>query len=184
MEQPGLRRSAVAILLRFDRGSPELLLMKRAERVGDRWSGQISLPGGRESAGDLDLRATAIRETHEEVGLDLHAVARPLGQIDTVRARARGAALPLTITPHVFVQTASAPLVLGDEAVAAFWLPMDRAITGELSSTYRVHLGERTRDLPCWNYDGYTIWGLTYMIVHRMLKIVGVDMGREHLIIT
>src|SRR5262245_33353929 len=41
----GKRRAAVAIVL-HDEPAPRVLLMKRAERAGDPWSGHISLPGG------------------------------------------------------------------------------------------------------------------------------------------
>ena len=63
-------RAAVAVVL-HDEASPRVLLMKRAERHGDPWSGHISLPGGRYQASDGDLRVTAIRETREELGIDL-----------------------------------------------------------------------------------------------------------------
>lgn len=53
------------------RGDPEILFIKRAGRVGDRWSGHIALPGGKRDPLDVDDRAAAIRETKEEVGLDL-----------------------------------------------------------------------------------------------------------------
>jgi 8-oxo-dGTP pyrophosphatase MutT (NUDIX family) len=52
-------------------GDPEILFIKRAGRAGDRWSGHVALPGGRRDPPDLDDRAAAIRETREEVGLDL-----------------------------------------------------------------------------------------------------------------
>jgi 8-oxo-dGTP pyrophosphatase MutT (NUDIX family) len=52
-------------------GDPEILFIKRAGRAGDRWSGHTALPGGRRDSDDADDRAAAIRETREEVGLDL-----------------------------------------------------------------------------------------------------------------
>ena len=168
----GLKRSAVAIVLRYQRPVPDILLMKRAERKSDRWSGQVSLPGGREDEGDLDLRATAIRETREEVGLDLEAIARPIGRLDTIRARAKGGLQPLTITPYVFVQTAEAPLRLNHEAESAFWLPFDRAASGELCDKYKYRLGPVPMKLPCWRYEGYVVWGLTYKILEQLLDVV------------
>lgn len=52
-------------------GDPEAVFIKRASRVGDRWTGHVALPGGRRDPEDADDRAAAIRETSEEIGLDL-----------------------------------------------------------------------------------------------------------------
>lgn len=172
IEGPGLRRSAVAILLRYERPAPDILLMKRAEREGDRWSGQISLPGGRESDRDRDLRATAMRETHEEVGIDLEATARPIGRLDTIQARAHGGLQPLTITPYVFVQTRVTELILNHEAQEAFWLPVDRVVGGELSDKYPYKINGLPAQLPCWRYQGHVIWGLTHRILSQLIGIV------------
>lgn len=54
-------------------GDPEVLFIKRAARTGDRWTGHVALPGGKRDPGDLDDRETSIRETREEIGLDLNA---------------------------------------------------------------------------------------------------------------
>lgn len=53
------------------RGDPEVLFIKRASRVGDRWTGHVALPGGKRDPEDVEDKATAIRETREEIGLDL-----------------------------------------------------------------------------------------------------------------
>ena len=52
-------------------GDPEVLFIKRAGRAGDRWSGHTALPGGKRDPEDADDLAAAVRETKEEVGLDL-----------------------------------------------------------------------------------------------------------------
>lgn len=165
-------RSAVAALLRFDRGAPDVLLMKRAERRNDLWSGHISMPGGREAGGDPDLRATAVRETREEVGVDLDQGARLIGRLQPVRAVARGRMEPMIIAPFVFVQTGPVELALGHEAQEAFWLPLDRAATGELSGEYVYELGPETLRLPCWRYQGHVVWGLTHRMLDDLLRLV------------
>jgi len=76
----GVRRAAVAALLHDTPDRTCVLLMKRVERTGDPWSGHISLPGGGYHAEDADLLATAIRETREELGIDLTS-ARMLGHL-------------------------------------------------------------------------------------------------------
>ena len=52
-------------------GDAEALFIKRAARVGDRWTGHIALPGGKREPADSDDRATSSRETREETGLEL-----------------------------------------------------------------------------------------------------------------
>ena len=55
------------------KGDPEVLLIKRAARAGDRWTSHIALPGGKREDADTTDRATSIRETREETGLELEA---------------------------------------------------------------------------------------------------------------
>lgn len=52
-------------------GDPEAVFIKRAARVGDRWTSHVALPGGKRDPEDEDDKATAVRETSEEIGLDL-----------------------------------------------------------------------------------------------------------------
>jgi len=164
-------RCAVAIILR-QREQPEVLLMQRALRVGDRWSGHVSLPGGRREAHDVDLLATAMRETREEVGIDLSTAARPLGRLAPAWAMTRGLPLPMTITPFVFTVVAPVAIALGDEATAAFWLPIDAAAAGALDDVYVHRVGPLTWKLPCWRHEGRVVWGLTFAMLSRLLALV------------
>jgi hypothetical protein len=52
-------------------GDPEVLFIKRATRVGDKWNGHVALPGGKRDPEDADDQVTAAREALEEVGIDL-----------------------------------------------------------------------------------------------------------------
>ncbi len=165
------RRAAVALVLRDPVGQPEVLLMRRAEHVGDRWSGQIGLPGGHAEPGDRNLLATALREAREEAGLELGRDARLLGHLRPVQAKAHGHLLSLWITPYVFALETEAEPVLGLEATEAFWFPLARARAGEFPWTHR-YLGEHEdRVLPAWRFEERVVWGLTYEILSAFLRV-------------
>ncbi|HEY0190184.1 MAG TPA: CoA pyrophosphatase [Kofleriaceae bacterium] len=174
--EPAPRQAAVAIVL-HGASDPRVLLMKRVERDGDPWSGHISLPGGGYQASDADLRETAIRETREEMGIDL-AGARVLGNLPRLHPRAagpRGGPKAVEVTPFVFVTEVALEPVCGPEALAAFWLPLELAVSGALELPYRIPNTEL--DFPSWRFDGHVIWGLTRRILDDLLAVAGVHTG-------
>lgn len=158
------RQAAVAVLLHDEPPSPRVLLMKRADRAGDPWSGHISLPGGRFEPTDRDLLATAIRETYEELTIDL-AGTRLLGQLAPLHPRTSGPH-GIEVTPFVFATSAAVEPQCGPEAIAAFWFPLEVAATGALDGTYTYATG---MEFPSWSYDGHVIWGLTMRILNDVL---------------
>jgi len=146
--------------------------MERAARAGDRWSGQVALPGGAAEPEDADLLETAVRETREEVGVDLRASARPLGRLERIQARAHEGPLPLWITPFVFVARAPIRPVPGPEAREAFWFPLGLAASGALDADFRYERGDVARRMPCWVHEGRTVWGLTYHMLARLNEVL------------
>jgi 8-oxo-dGTP pyrophosphatase MutT (NUDIX family) len=168
---PDQKRAAVAAVLRErdQRTGPELLFIRRAEKPGDPWSGHMAFPGGRHDVTDPDLLATAVRETREEVGLDL-GMARLLGRLEDVEAMARGVRVGLTITPLVFAIDGDPPLRLqGDEVAEAVWAPMRPLATGEARTTYPWRLGPVPVPLPGYRVGDGVVWGLTYKMVELLL---------------
>jgi 8-oxo-dGTP pyrophosphatase MutT (NUDIX family) len=162
---PAPRRAAVAAVLHDEPDGPRVLLMKRVERVGDPWSGHISLPGGGHQPSDASLLETAIRETREELGVELSS-AQLIGSLAPLHPRASGP-LGIEVTPFVFAtQTAMEP-VCGPEALSAFWLPLALAASGSLDATYTYPSTQAA--FPSWQYDGHVIWGLTWRILGELL---------------
>jgi len=162
---PEIRCAAVACVLDDEPAGPRVLLMKRAERAGDPWSGHISLPGGGYHAEDTDLLTTAIRETREELGIELTG-ARLLGTLPQLHPRTSGPA-GIEVTPFVFHTTMALEPVCGPEALAAFWLPLDLAASGAIDSTFEYPVANMT--FPAWTYEGHVIWGLTWRILGDLL---------------
>jgi 8-oxo-dGTP pyrophosphatase MutT (NUDIX family) len=169
--QPRGWSAAVALILVQSGGreGPELLLIKRSENPGDPWSGQMALPGGRWEPGDRDLWSTAVRETKEEVGLDL-AAAQFLGELDDLKPKTR--TLPqLVVRPFVFGLTSKPDLVPSGEVALCVWVPLGELLAeGSRREVEIVTLG---RSFPAYLVGGgYPVWGMTERILSRFLELV------------
>lgn len=165
----GSNRASVALLLRPVLEDVELLVIRRATREGDPWSGHMGLPGGHRHEDDLDDYHAAIRETREELGVDLASHAELVGPLDDIQASARGRALDLVISPFVFLVGASPSLVLNDEVAEAVWVSLRDLRAGCYSTSHEVTLQGQARVLPAFGVQGRVIWGLTYRIVSNLL---------------
>ncbi|MHC4895105.1 MAG: NUDIX hydrolase [Planctomycetota bacterium] len=165
-------QAAVAAILRAAPLGPEVLLIERARRDGDRWSGQVALPGGKAEPEDVDLKATAIRETREEVGLELEDGGRALCRLPGLQARARGGPVGLFVTPYVFAIGAATELHLGPEAADAFWMPLGEAASGRIDHRHRYERVEGDLLLPAWRYSDRTIWGLTHHMLRGLIDLL------------
>jgi 8-oxo-dGTP pyrophosphatase MutT (NUDIX family) len=80
-------------------GDPEVVFIKRAARVGDRWTSHVALPGGKRDPEDEDDQATAVRETSEEIGLDLMRDALFVGNLPERVISTSWGKVPYVFTP-------------------------------------------------------------------------------------
>lgn len=165
-------RAAVAAILRNQRRGAEILLIRRAEREGDPWSGQMALPGGRASKDDPDLVATAIRETQEEVGLDLRDGSELIGRLDDLPAVARAKRTGLIIAPFVFALHHEATLAPNDEVAETVWAPLDPLVSGAAATHFDYRLGDETLSLPALKVGAHIVWGLTYQMLRMLFDTV------------
>jgi 8-oxo-dGTP pyrophosphatase MutT (NUDIX family) len=163
--QPGeafASRAAVALILRDSLEGIELLFIRRAEHPQDPWSGQMAFPGGRAEPGESDLVATAMRETLEEVGIDLVREGVLLGALDEVRAMARLRPVDLAISPFVFRLRGDPTPEPGPEVTSVHWIPLASLLAAGARSTFDYAHEGSTLQFPCLRLDELVIWGLTY----------------------
>jgi 8-oxo-dGTP pyrophosphatase MutT (NUDIX family) len=166
--------AAVALVLHEpEPGAGELLFIERAQRAGDPWSGHMAFPGGRRESIDADLRATALRETLEEVGF---APPRLLGRLDDFQG-SRGPAVPdLVVGAFVYTVPERPAIVLSPEVQCTVWVPL--ADLGDPARWAEHELvGQNGKQLfPAICYDRFRIWGLTLRILGSFYGLLG-----EHL---
>jgi len=166
--RPGVGGRAAAVLVLIGDGlrGPEILFVERAATLRTH-AGQIAFPGGANDPQDSDLIATAVREAHEETGVDVAGVV-PIG------------ALP---PAHVAVSGFDVTTVV------AWWQhrsPVGAADPGEVASVIVVPVadltdpGNRGRvrhpsgySGPGFEVAGHLIWGLTAHLLDGVLDLAG-----------
>jgi len=161
------REAGVLILLYPRDGELYTVLIQRPVYQGVH-SGQISFPGGKQEPGDCDLVHTALRETHEEVGI-------PPTQIEVL-----GKLTPLYIpvsnhmVQPVIGTLPDPPRMTPDE------IEVDRIYEirlhglmepGCLIQNETILVNNRKIQAPFFRYDGLRIWGATAMILSEFLEI-------------
>lgn len=166
----GVRFAAIALVLRPASSGPELLMIKRAEKSGDPWSGHVACPGGRKDEVDADLAATAIRETREETGVDIAADGRLLGALDDLAPRSPTLP-PIIIRPFVGVVAPDVALEPNVEVAEAFWVPLS-AIRERASWGLGTVIVREREELwvPTFRHGSYTVWGLTERALRDFLQ--------------
>jgi len=106
--------ASVMLLLKPDSERLDMLFIKRPDNPGDRFSGQMAFPGGKMHVDDADLLETAIRETREEVGIDLMKYGTVIGKLDDTRPSTRSADY-IIVTPYVSIITHDVNIITNEE---------------------------------------------------------------------
>lgn len=164
-DDPGLIWAAVSVLLA---PSPDaVLLIRRALRPGDPWSGHMALPGGRREPADADLLETAIRETVEEVGVALDR-SQVQGSLDDVVPRTP-VLPPVAVRPYVFSLADRPPLTPNSEVAAVAWVPFDHLLDPTTYHMARLDVRGAPRELPAYRLEETIVWGMTERILTGLL---------------
>jgi 8-oxo-dGTP pyrophosphatase MutT (NUDIX family) len=168
---PDTPRASVSLILQPSPEDVEILLIRRPTSERDPWSGHMALPGGRSHPGEAALD-TAIRETLEEVGIDLLENGMMIGRLDDLHPSTSGPGI--AVAPFVFAVPGAIPVNPDPGEVAAtLWIPL-RHLADPAAAADHLHIlpdGARLR-FPALAYRDHVIWGLTYRMLIQFLGIV------------
>ncbi len=161
----GAKHSAVLITLADGEQGPEVLLTRRSWEMRNH-RGEISFPGGRIDPGETPTQA-ALREAHEEVGLEPSGVAvrGELSHLNTVASRSyivpKVATIDLPARPELTGQTMEVDRVL--------WVPLAELTRPDTYHSERWKLGPTDHVLHFFQLDDETIWGATARMLVDLL---------------
>jgi 8-oxo-dGTP pyrophosphatase MutT (NUDIX family) len=168
----GYFEAAVALILRETVGHDlELLFIKRAARDDDPWSGQIAFPGGRRDDTDESLEDTVVRETIEEVGLDLRRQGTLIGALDELRPRI-AVLPPVIVRPYVATVPAEASAGSSVEVAQCFWAPLAAILDPGAAHDTEIDVRGVRTVRPAIHYGGHVIWGMTESILRGFQDII------------
>ena len=161
------RPGAVMILLYEEEGQIQFPLIRRSEYRGIH-SGQMALPGGKAEDTDADLIATAVREAHEELGIDPH-------KIDIV-----GTLTSFFVAPSNFQIL---PVVAYAKEFPKF-VPNEREVAGIVQADIQTMIDPQTIkekqitpaegitfDAPYYDLSGTVVWGATAMMLSEFVTL-------------
>lgn len=158
-------RDQAAVLLPIVKShEPALLLTLRSSNLGAHAS-EVAWPGGRQDPEDPSLLVTALRETHEEIGVGPHQI-EIVGELRPFISK-----FGLLVTP--FVGLIDDPVDLTpnpDELEAVFSVPIHYFLDDPRSQTDVIERNGERHVVPVYHYDGFKIWGLTAMILREFLN--------------
>lgn len=162
---PGARPSGVLIPV-YDEGDGAVVVLTRRSQHLRAHKGEVSFPGGRQEPGEAP-HETALREAHEETGLD-PAHVELVGELDPLATYSSRS----LIVPFVGLLDARPRLVAQESEVEAILhVPLAELLDPE---AYREELwwfGDGYHPLHFFEIVGDTVWGATARILHQLLSI-------------
>ena len=160
------KKAGVLILLIKDNDDEEfkILFTKRSEQLKTH-SGEVSFPGGKWEEGDSNLYQTALRESNEEINLDIENVTK-LGPLNFLLSRHK-----IEVNPFVGYLNQLQDFKGNFEIDEIFTVPISFLMNEENIEYKEFNRKDLKVYIPSWVYNGNRIWGLTAMIAADFLNI-------------
>lgn len=162
------KAGVMALFYPNDERRTSLLLILRKTYKGVH-SNQIGFPGGKVEKEDLDLAATALRETYEEVGV-------PPEKVHVIKSLTEIYIPPsnFEVQPFIGLYQKSIPFILQESEVEALvevsltdFMDDSKIFMQKLNTSYAENI-----DVPAFKLNGYTVWGATAMMLSEIKELI------------
>jgi len=161
--------AAVALIFRETDDEPEILLIRRADREGDPWSGHIAFPGGRVEPVDASTQATAERETLEEIGLDLTEHGECLGTLEPESPVMRANESSILVVPYLYTLDSEPDRYpLNHEVAELHWARIGPMLHHQNLTRFDFEYEGQSHSLPGFDINGHTLWGMSFRMLNRV----------------
>jgi 8-oxo-dGTP pyrophosphatase MutT (NUDIX family) len=166
IEHPPFSHAAVLVPL-FKKGEGcHLLFTRRSEQVKHH-KGEISFPGGVVDEEDLELISTALREAHEEIGLERSDV-QIVGILDDIVTITE-----FIVTPIVGLFPYPYPFKVSEVEIAELIeVPLSSLLNEDCFSEKEIIRGGQKEVVHAYQYEEHVIWGATARILKQFLDLI------------
>jgi 8-oxo-dGTP pyrophosphatase MutT (NUDIX family) len=147
-------------------------MIRRATREGDPWSGHMAFPGGRRDPEDLSNFSCALRETEEEIGVDLGQWGTALGELSDVNTGWRKDRPEMLVTPFIFQVTELPELTPNHEVDDVVWVPLHFLLDEANREPLEWEWKGQKMETDSYLYASYRIWGLSLMMIDEMMGLL------------
>jgi len=129
----------------------------------------VSFPGGRYEESDTSLLETALRESYEEIGINISEVA-PIGGLSKLYIPPSN----FNVYPYVgYVDHRPRFTPDKTEVERIIEIKLSDLTDTQNRTTKEIQIPYATVDAPCFIVDGVIIWGATAMIISELLEVIG-----------
>ena len=162
---PALREAAVLVGLVERSAGTQVLFTRRTEHLRHH-AGQVSFPGGAMEPGDAGAVGAALRDTHEEIGVDAASI-QPLGFLDPMATITGFRVVPVVARIDPTYHAVPDP----NEVAEVFELPLDFILAPDSLFHAEVPWQGRVRriaELRPWQDIDARVWGVTAIIIDNL----------------
>jgi 8-oxo-dGTP pyrophosphatase MutT (NUDIX family) len=144
--------------------NPEIIFTQRSTKLSTH-SGEVSFPGGKWDEQDKNLFETALRESNEEINLNIEDVVLA-GSLNYLVSKHK-----IEVNPYVGLITRKQNLLDNDEIEKIFTVPLEFLTDKKNAKLHKIERKNRNVIVPSWVYNDQIIWGLTAMITADFVNI-------------